>query len=234
MADFAVTGDRAGAARARRFRPLATLCEAFAAEADRLVLWLPVFFATGIAVYFALTVEPPLWLGIAATAAAVIGTVLAWGRPVPRRVMVALGFAVAGFAMVQETRWEHGTPMLDHRISSTAITGTVLDIDTLDRGWRVVVAPETIAGLAASDTPRRVRIHIAPHSDPLRPGDRVSLKGRLYPAPPQVIPGGRDMQRELYFAGIGAVGYSFGPAHRVAGPAARRLAANGCCGCVPR
>jgi competence protein ComEC len=30
------------------------------------------------------------------------------------------------------------------------------------------------------------------------------------------MPGGRDMQRELYFAGIGGVGYSYGGAHRIA------------------
>ena len=40
----------------------------------------------------------------------------------------------------------------------------------------------------------------------------------LYPVPAQILPGGRDFQRELYFAGIGGVGYTFGGAHRVAGP----------------
>ena len=38
----------------------------------------------------------------------------------------------------------------------------------------------------------------------------------LYPVPAQVLPGGRDMQRELYFAGIGGVGYSYGGARRLA------------------
>jgi competence protein ComEC len=38
----------------------------------------------------------------------------------------------------------------------------------------------------------------------------------LFPVPGQVLPGGRDMQRELYFAGIGGVGYSYGGARRVA------------------
>ena len=35
-----------------------------AAEGERRLLWLPVFFGAGIGVYFALTVEPPLWPGI--------------------------------------------------------------------------------------------------------------------------------------------------------------------------
>jgi competence protein ComEC len=75
-----------------------------------------------------------------------------------------------------------------------------------------------LPGVAASDQPRRLRLHIPPSSDELNPGDRVSLKGMLYPVPAQILPGGRDFQRELYFAGIGGVGYSFGGAHRVAGP----------------
>ena len=64
--------------------------------------------------------------------------------------------------------------------------------------------------------PRRLRLHIAASSDRLRPGDRVSLKAMLYPVPAQILPYGRDMQRELYFAGIGGVGYSYGGARRIA------------------
>jgi competence protein ComEC len=40
----------------------------------------------------------------------------------------------------------------------------------------------------------------------------------LYLVPAQILPGGRDFQCELYFAGIGGVGYTFGGAHRIAGP----------------
>jgi competence protein ComEC len=92
----------------------------------------------------------------------------------------------------------------------------VVDIDTVERGWRIVIAPDPLPGLAPAEQPRHLRIHIPPSSDPLRPGDRASLKAKLYPVPAQILPGGRDMQRELYFAGIGGVGYSFGGARRIA------------------
>jgi competence protein ComEC len=45
----------------------------------------------------------------------------------------------------------------------------------------------------------------------------VRLKALLHPPPLQILPGGRDFQRELYFAGIGAVGYTFGGARRITG-----------------
>src|SRR5262249_19547174 len=141
MTDLAAAGERFGAARwrVRLFDPLVA---AFAAETERRVLWLPVFFGTGIACCFALTVEPPLWFG-AATAIALIAVAIALHRrPAPRGVAVALAFAAAGFAVMQEARWEQGGAMLERRMGPVALTGRVIDVDTLDRGWRVVIAPD--------------------------------------------------------------------------------------------
>ncbi len=47
----------------------------------------------------------------------------------------------------------------------------------------------------------------------------MRLKAVLYPVPGQILPGGHDLQREAYFAGIGGVGYSYGGARRVVDPA---------------
>ena len=69
MADAAVAGGRLRPVvewRAWLFRALA---DRLAAEGERRLLWLPVFFGAGIGVYFVLKVEPPLWPGIAAAAA---------------------------------------------------------------------------------------------------------------------------------------------------------------------
>src|SRR6266851_4466171 len=216
MADLAAAGEGLGAAPRRRLRPLLAFTGAFAAEGDRRILWLPVFFGTGIALYFTLTSEPSPWIGGAATIAAAAVAVALRRWPVLRNAGIALAFVASGFAVMQQTRLERGTPMLERRLGPAAITGRVVDIDPLDRGWRIIVVPDPLAGLAADAQPHRLRLHIAATSDPLRPGDRVSLKGLLYPVPAQLLPGGRDMQRELYFAGIGGVGYSYGAAHRIA------------------
>ena len=144
--------------------------------------------------------------------------------PIARTVAVLLAFAAAGFALIQFAAWRDGTPMLDHRLGSVALTGRVIDIDQLDRGWRVIIAPDPLPGLAPEEQPRRVRVRIPPTSDPVQPGDRISMRARLYPAPAQVVPGGWDLQRALYFAGIGAVGYSFGPAPPGRGRRTKRAA----------
>ncbi|MGA8400637.1 MAG: hypothetical protein WB697_12165, partial [Stellaceae bacterium] len=62
MAHLSLTDEGLAASQERR-NPFRRLAEALAAEGDRRILWLPVFFGGGIALYFALTVEPPLWLG---------------------------------------------------------------------------------------------------------------------------------------------------------------------------
>ena len=217
MADLAVAGDKFGAAL-WRWRPFAALVEAVGAEGDRRILWLPVFFGAGIALYFMPTFEPPWWLGLTVTGAAIALAIVFRRGPALRNAAIALAFLGAGLAIIEQARWERGGVMLDRRIGPVALTGRVVDVDLLDRGWRVVVVPDPVPGLTPAEQPRRVRLHIAPSSDEMRPGDRLQAKAMLFPVPGQIVPGGRDMQRELYFTGIGGVGYSYGGARRVAMP----------------
>jgi competence protein ComEC len=166
-------------------------------------------------------IRPPWWLGLAQRLLAIIPATFR-RRPALRNTAIVVVFCAAGFAVMQQARWERGAPMLDRRIGPVMVTGRVIDVDLLDRGWRVVIAPDPLPGLAPAEQPRRVRLHIAPSSDELRPGDRLQVKAKLFPVPGQVLPGGRDMQRELYFVGIGGVGYSFGAARRITIPGEAR------------
>src|SRR3954471_8041172 len=138
--------------------------------------------------------------------------------PIAGVAAVLLACLATGFALIQLAAWRDGTPMLDRRLGSVALTGRVVDLDQLDRGWRVIIAPDPLPGLAPEEQPLQVRIRIPPASDAVQPGDRISMRARLYPPPAQVVPGGWDLQRALFFSGIGAVGYSFNPARRVAVP----------------
>ena len=215
MAEISATGEDLGL-RSQRAGPIAALAGAIAAEGERRGLWLPVWFGSGIALYFALTIEPPIWLGPAITAPAIAAAFLLRCRPAWRGVAICLACAAAGLALISAVSVERAAPMLARRLGPVAISGKIVDIDTLDRGWRIIVAPDALPGLDPAQQPRFVRIHITPASDLLSPGDRVGLKAMLYPVPGQTLPGAHDLQRELYFAGIGAVGYSYGAAHRIA------------------
>jgi competence protein ComEC len=218
MADAAAAGGGLGLAPRWGARLYPALAIRLAAEGDRRLLWLPVFFGAGIGTYFALTVEPPLWLAIAgALAAAALATALRRRPPFGEAAFLLLLFA-AGFALACETTREWRTPMLQRRLGPLTVSGIVVDIDRLENGWRLVFAPDPLPGLMPGDQPRRLRLHIPPASDALAPGDRVEAKAVLYPVPGPILPGSYDLQRDAYFSGIGAVGYSYGAARRVAGP----------------
>jgi len=217
MADAAIAGGRLGPVAEWRDRVCGALTDRLAAEGERRLLWLPVVFGAGIGIYFVLKFEPPLWPGVAA---AIAGAGAAWAL---RRhsawcqmALVCTALA-AGFALMRETAWERDAPMLQRHLGPVIVTGRVVDIDLVEKGWRIIIEIDRLSGLDPAGQPRRLRVHIPHSSDELNPGDRVSLKAMLHPAPAQILPGGRDFQRELFFAGIGAVGYSFGAAHRTAG-----------------
>ena len=128
-----------------RWRLFAFVAEALAAEGDRRILWLPVFFGAGIALYFTPTVEPPRWVGLTLTIAAILPAILLRHRPAWRNAAIAAAFCAAGLAIMQQARWEYGAPMLERRIGPVALTGRVVDVDTLACriSWR---SPGCISG----------------------------------------------------------------------------------------
>src|SRR6266436_7909473 len=215
MVDAAIAERRFSLVPAWCGRLLAAVAERLAAERNRHLLWLPVFFGAGIGVYFALTVEPPLWPGLVMASAGAVVSLAMRRHPAWCAAALAMTAIAAGFALMRESAWERQTPMLQRQLGPVTVTGRVVDVDLAPKGWRIVIEPEPLASLDPGDQPRRLRLHIPQSSDELNPGDRVRLKAMLHPVPLQILPGGRDFQRELYFAQIGGVGYSFGGARRL-------------------
>ena len=88
--------------RLASFRPI----DLVVAERDRWVLWLPVMFGLGIAIYFDLSFEPPLWLGPAGVAAVLLAALVirkpgGQGGGALLAVLVMAARMVAGFAAAQ-------------------------------------------------------------------------------------------------------------------------------------
>src|SRR5437016_13278342 len=106
MADTAIVERRRGLVSAWSGRLPAALAERLAAERNRQLLWLPVFFGAGIGVYFALTVEPPLWPGVVAAAAGAVVSLAMHRHRAWCGAALALTLFAAGFALMRETAWE--------------------------------------------------------------------------------------------------------------------------------
>ncbi|HTT85301.1 MAG TPA: ComEC/Rec2 family competence protein [Rhizomicrobium sp.] len=181
-------------------------------ERERWALWLPVALGAGIGVYFALPFEPERMsvLAFACVAAALLVAAFIFDRASLRIFCLGLATLLAGFCLAKWRCETVAAPVIMHRIGPVELDGRVEFAELHGRGVRVVLAPTSVAGVAATDLPRRVRVSLRHGGDLLVPGAIVRLDAVLMPPPPPASPGDYDFGRAAFFEGIGAVGYAFG------------------------
>jgi competence protein ComEC len=204
----------------------AWLADALLAERERWILWLPVGLGSGIALYFALPGEPPVWLG--ATGLLIASVLLAWfwwrlpfdafhgyAPGLLGLLVLVLGFTVATLRtqLVE-------APALD-RLGAYELEATVLLVEERVRGQRLLLGKPGMEGLEPGATPAQIRVSTRNAAPPLEPGDRVRLRALLMPPSPPVEPHALDFARQAYFEQLGAVGYALGEP-QVLGHAERR------------
>lgn len=186
---------------------------------NRLFLWVPVCFATGIGIYFARATEPAAATVTAALLAAIaakffISNKLAGTLLVSAALCVAFGFADAKLRteMVR-------SPQLTHKTRPVSITGWVAEAERRQpSGQRVTLRIITIEKLSPEHTPARVRVTLAGRDADLRVGEAITLRAVLQPPPEPVMPGGFNFARRDWFRQIGAVGYAVSKPERVLNP----------------
>jgi competence protein ComEC len=186
----------------------------FEAEQSRFVLWTPVALGAGIALYFLLNVEPPLWVGLAGLFAALTGLWLTRGRNTPLLYVVSLS-AVLFFVGFSAAQWRTAfvaAPVLERAMGPTLVEGRIVTLELRTRGARVTLENPRISGLGPERTPQKVRVVLSGKQPDLKVGDWIWLRARISPPPPPAAPGAFDFQRRLFFSGIGAVGFSYGAA----------------------
>jgi competence protein ComEC len=184
----------------------------FLAERERFVLWLPVLFGCGIAIYFGLPVEPPQWAGLSAFGALAVAVVLCRGVGV--RLALAAALAVAGGAVLAQWRTASvAAPVLERPYGPAAVTGQVVRLERFPKGARVLLEGVQLRKLAPDRTPRRVRIRLRRAPD-IGVGDWITVTARLMPPSSPAMPGAYDFQRRAWFEGIGAVGFALGTPRR--------------------
>ena len=207
--DEAAPNSRKGAALAAPIRRWAgVIGGAAVAERERWVLWLPAALGVGIALYFTLRAEPPLWLGPTwlALASACVFATRRW--PGARVAAIAATVVGLGFAVAQWNALAWHAPILTQRIGPVVLTGRVLEASALPTGQRLVLDRLDLArGGDQKVLPERVRVTVR-SGDIVSPGDRVRLRAVLMPPPSPALPGSFDFRRYAYFKGLGAVGYA--------------------------
>ncbi len=178
-------------------------------ERDRWALWLPVFFALGIGVYFSLDFEPPIHItASAAGLAALLAVYLRRSALFPAGLAAAL--AIAGLFWAGFHTELARAPVLERSIGPTEVSGRILRQDRIEGPVRVVLEDATVSRLPPERTPERLRLRLASLPPGAGPGARISVLARLEPVPQPAMPGGYDPARRAFYQGIGAAGFGLG------------------------
>jgi competence protein ComEC len=181
------------------------------AEADRWALWLPVCLGSGVAAYFALDLEPPLWLGLALACGFGAAALAVRRYPAPFVCALACAVCAVGFAAAELRVRMTAAPVLERQIGPVQVAGRVIDIDLQPNGSRITLDHVVIARRQVDNTPERVRFKARIVPDQLVPGDRIAVRAVLMPPAAPAEPGAFDFARQAWFDRLGAVGYAVGP-----------------------
>ncbi len=175
--------------------------------------------ALGMLCYFALPLEPPVSLGLLAGAIS-LALLVAMGRR-GRVLGVTFLLLAGGFLLAQWRTAQVAAPVLSREFGAVRVDAVIDSIEPQAGGtFRILLSRPHIAGLDATETPRRLRVRVRGGTERLAPGDRVRLRAHLNPPPRPVAPGAFDFARQAYFQGIGGVGFALSAVENL-GPSSR-------------
>ncbi len=200
---------------ARHTSPL----DAIEAQRGHLFVWVPVFLAFGIGIYFALRFEPGLtaYLGLGAAVLALV----ALSRVAPERLfppLMAVTLILAGVCIAGARTHFVAGPILGFRYYGP-IEGRIITIDrSVSDKLRLTLDQVRLERMSPARTPLRVRVSLHGQQGYIipEPGLRIMLTGHLSPPNGPVEPGGFDFRRMAWFNQLGALGYTRSPVLRLA------------------
>lgn len=179
-----------------------------------LFVWTPVVLACGIALWFALPIEPDLGFYLAVGMLALGATLVwRWGAEMLQPLAVCLLCLCAGMLAAGARAHLVSAPMLEFRYYGP-VTGRIIGIDRSQSDKiRLTLDRVTLDRTPPGRTPERVRISL--HGDQRwltpQPGQIVMATAHLAAPEGAVEPGGFDFRRMAFFDRLGAVGYTSSP-----------------------
>ncbi|MDY0883043.1 ComEC/Rec2 family competence protein [Dongia soli] len=184
------------------------------AQRENWPCWLAVVLGCGIACYFSLPVEPPLWLP-AIFCALGFGGAIFFGLSAHARILFwpALFFGVLCLGFADMTyRTLSATPhMLAEDLPGAYVSGRVARTEPLPNGLRLTLSPAFLGHDAEDDgaEPFSLRITVLRPVGDIVPGDWVRLRADLRPPSPPPAPGAYDFRRQAFFDGLDGTGFAF-------------------------
>jgi len=183
--------------------------------------WVAVLMGCGVAVWFAMPVEPGLGSYILALGIIALGTALGFRGPeLGRPLSFAFAALAAGWLAAGVRAHLVHAPVLEFRYYGP-VEGRIVGIDrSQSDALRLTLDHVVLREVSPDRTPDRVRVSLQtdqPWLDPV-PGQVVILTASLAAPDGPVEPGGFDFRRMAYFDRLGAVGYTQTPVLLLAEP----------------
>ncbi|MEZ5831543.1 MAG: ComEC/Rec2 family competence protein [Dongiaceae bacterium] len=173
-------------------------------------VWLAVALGTGVACYFALPVEPPLWIAAVALMLGVGVCLILRGRDSALALCILLTAMAAGFLAGEIRTAQFDGRMLSVRLDRALYVGVVDELELLPAGQRVTLRDVDIKGLPRGETPARIRIKTVVSQPELRIGQKVGGVATLAAPSGPAEPGAFNFRRQAFFEDLGATGFGFG------------------------
>ncbi len=201
-------------------RPISWVIDRLDEQRGYLFPWAPVFYGTGIAIYFALRFEPgrELWILIAALSL-VAGVAVFLAGPATRLFLLSTLLLAAGFSIAGIRTHSVAEQVLGYRYYGP-IEGRIVAIDrSVSDAVRLTLDRVVLRDIRPERTPARVRIALHGRQGFVtpEPGVTVVMTGHLSPPGGAVEPGGYDFRRHAWFQRLGAVGYTRTPVLAIEG-----------------
>ena len=157
-------------------------------------MFAPIFISIGVMLYFAMSLEPPVWTALCFLAMASGAAFLR------RRAAWAFLFLAAGFSAGVIKVAVLDTRLISVREPAGRIEGRVTFVERMEDGIRVTV--DRVGGRPDLDS---VRVRFRGEHEAPRGWSRVAFEAALLPPFPPACVGCFDFTRYSYFAGISAV-----------------------------
>lgn len=176
--------------------------------------WWVMLLGCGLLLYLTMPHEPKVW---ALGSGCVALVALCWAVRRTGWLYAAFGCLALACGMTLGTvhaRLSDAPLILEEWVGE--VSGRVTRLEQRSPGRaRVTLHDLQMEELAPSQTPDAIRFTLVAAPGDILPGDQITALVQLGPPPEPVMPGARNVRRELYFVGIGATGFAYGRARSV-------------------
>ena len=176
-------------------------------EKYRCFPWIPVLYGLGIGIYFSLSFEPPLWLGLVFVESLILLAVIFRHK---LNILYGIGIMaiiVLGFITVQlRAAYINKVPFVEGE-QKLYIQGRIVAQDINSTG-KVRLLLDDVQDFDEKKLHGLYKITLLSRTSPARTGQCVEMIAKIMPPMPPVIRGGYQFDRKTFFEGIKATGYS--------------------------